>query len=447
MKNQTRWSKEQREAIVRAVNEGVETKKIAKDNNTTPGAIRGLCRRMGVSLVLVHSPASLVHTTLDEDRGHVREKLRQKEHVEVRKKYLELVEERELDDRVVELFRSTLGEAYGSKFKIEVRPFRKEFNGTSVDEEAMLIISDTHVGKIVIANETNGFGLYNPLRFLAKLQHLERTVTGILQERNNCPFGNPIRRLHIALLGDLVDGMLNHSEEIPGHTYVSQQVHLCSLALFQTIARLALQIDEVVIYGVPGNHGRWPNQRKMPTTGRFSNLDTITLEWLQSLFDVSPIKNVRFKLGRSPHQIIDILGTRICCSHGDELHGGDKAMGVPVHAIARQINSMTQRLAARNEPVPRYYIVGDKHKRIELPTARGSFMVNGAWPGVDGYSLAAGFSETLPEQLFFGIHPRFGKSWSYNLNISDDMVPEAKLDDLDFRLPESVREDIMKFEQ
>jgi len=447
MKKQMRWSKEQREAIVKAIKDGIDTAKVAGLYKTTPGAIRGLCRRMGVSLISIRPPTSLVHTTLDEDRGHVREKLRQKEHVEVRKKYLELVEERELDDRVVELFRSTLSEAYGSKFKISLEPFKKEFRGNSTPEEAVLVISDTHVGKIVEPGETNDFGLYNPLRYLAKLQHLEQTVTGILQERNACPVGNPIHKLHIMLLGDLVDGMLNHAEEIPSHTYVSQQVHLAALSLFQSIARMASGVDEVLVYGLGGNHARWPNQKKPPTTGRFSNLDTIVLEWLQSLFDVSPIKNVKCRFERSFHQIIDILGTRICCSHGDGLKGGDKAMGVPIHAIAREINSMTQRLAARGDKIPDLFICGDKHKKIELPTARGSFMINGAFPGTDGYSLAAGFSETRPEQIFFGIHPTFGRSWSYNLNIGDDLVGRGqKLKDLNFQLPDLVQEDMEEFE-
>lgn len=442
------WTEKDKQNVARLVGEGKSTEQIAKHYKKTPGSVRGICRRLGIALEkrlpkVLHSVAS---STVDQDRERTRAKLQAEEHQAAVKKYHQVLREQELDDRVVEIFQTSIDEAYGTSFNISVRPYQKVYRGESVEEDAVLVISDTHVGKLVEPNETNGFGLYNPLRYLAKLEHLENIVSHILQERNGCKLSNPIRHLHVMLLGDLVDGMLNHAEEIPGHTYVSQQVHLAAVSLFQTIARLAQIVDRVSVYGIGGNHARWPNQKKPPTTGRFSNLDTIVLEWLQSLFDVSPVKNVSFRLERSLHQIIDIQGTRLCVSHGDHLKGGDKAMGVPIHAIAREINSMTQRLAARGQQVPRYYIVADKHKRIELPTARGSFMVNGAFPGTDGYSLSGGFSETLPEQLFFGLHPRIGKSWSYNLNVGDDMVPVRKLKDLNFQLPTLVKEDVAKFE-
>lgn len=448
----TTWNDAEKAQIRALVAEGKDSIYIGNAFHRTPGAVRSLAKRMGLSFASrtkkqeKEAKKSIADSTSAEDRLAARQRLREEEHRQVRKKYEEVLRDQTLDDMVIDIFRDELGKAYGEKFTINIRPTKQKLNSASVAEEAVLVISDTHVGKLVEPNETNGFGLYNPLRFLAKLQHLENTVAHIIEEKNKCPIGNPVQKLHVMLLGDLVDGMLNHAEEIPGHTYVSQQVHLAALAFFQTISRLALVVDEVAVYGVGGNHARWPNQKKPPTTGRFSNLDTIVLEWLQSLFCVSPVKNVTFRLERSLHQIIDILGTRICVSHGDHLRGGDKAMGVPIHAIAREINSMTQRLAARMQPVPRYYIVADKHKRIELPTARGSFMVNGAFPGTDGYSISGGFSETLPEQLFFGLHPRIGKSWSYNLNVGDEMVPAAKLSELSYCLPESVQNDLAKFE-
>ena len=441
----TKWSPTDKKLVKELIREGKSTKEIAILLKTTPGAIRALCLRMGIRLDVRPLHSALTKNTVDEDRDRIRQKVQEAEHKAVQKKYLEVLEQQHLDDRVVDLFDQSIKEVYGDKFTINLKPFKKEFRGTSTPEEAVLVISDTHVGKIVKPEETSGFGFYNPLRYLAKLEHLEKTVCHIIQERNACPVGNPIHKLHIMLLGDLVDGMLNHSEEIPSHTYVTQQIHLATLSLFQSIGRMAQCVDEVVLYGCPGNHGRHANQRKMPTSGRFSNLDTVVLEWLQSLFAIAPIKNVSCRFERSLHQIIDILGIRICCTHGDELKGADRAMGIPVHAIARQINSMTQRLAARGEPVPRYYLCGDKHRRIELPTARGSFMINGSFVGQDGYSLAAGFSETLPEQLFFGIHPTYAKTWSYNLNVGDQMVPVRRLQELNFQFPESVMDDLAQF--
>ena len=133
-------------------------------------------------------------------------------------------------------------------------------------------------------------------------------------------------------------------------------------------------------------------------------------------------------------------------------------MGVPSHAIGREINATTQRYAARlatalqdgsikkldqvrGQLPPDYYIVGDKHRHMSLSTSRGRYMVNGAFYDGDGYAITENFPPGRPFQLFFGVHPKIGKSWSYELML--DLAPS--LDALPYQLPERMREKLAKY--
>ena len=277
-------------------------------------------------------------------------------------------------------------------------------------EVALLVISDTHVGKRITRDTTMGMGFYNPEVFLWRLAHLEKQVVHLIRDELRAP----ISEIYVALLGDLVEGCLEHAQEKADRDLVAEQCLFAGTAFYQFIRNLSAFRPVKVVGAAVGNHGRWPTQKKMPTENRFSNFDWITMGMVEGLARET-LKDVKFVMHRSPFWIDDINGWQFMFGHGDHLRGGDKAMGVPAHSIARQINAMTQRSAARGLRPPDYYIVGDKHRPIQLPTATGRFMVNGAWFEDDGYALTQNFSPARPHQIFFGVHPKIGKSWSYDV--------------------------------
>lgn len=290
-------------------------------------------------------------------------------------------------------------------------------------ESAILAISDSHVGKIINPENTLGFGNYSPEIFLRVLWTLEKRVTQLLTQEWN----RTLRRLHIVFLGDLVDGALDHSSEKASRDLVAEQCLFAAIAFHQFIRRLSAIVDVSVIGAAVGNHGRLPNQKKTPTDGRHSNFDWIVMGMIQALLEGC---DVPMLMHRNPFWVEDIEGWRFHFGHGDHLRGGDKAMGVPAHAIGRQINATTQRYAARGERPPDYYIVGDKHRPLLLPTATGRFLINGSFFEGDSYALISNFPPVKPHQLLFGVHPKEGRSWSYDVNLAD---PEP---DHPYRIPE-----------
>lgn len=306
----------------------------------------------------------------------------------------------------------------------------------SQGEDAMLVISDPHVGKKIKPKHTLGFGFYNPRIFLDRLHHLESTVVKLLREN----VANPVRRLHVVFLGDLVEGGLDHAEEIPSRAYIADQVLLANTAFAQFLARLSTVLP-VSVRGVVGNHGRWQNQRKPPTGGRWSNFDFIVMGTVEQLCTAMGLTNVTFELVEAAFDVFDIGKWRFKIGHGDYLKGGDKAMGVPAHAIGRDLAATTARYAARGDRPPDFYVVGDKHRHMSLQTPLGRYMVNGAWFGDDEYAQSANFTPGRPHQMFFGVHPEQGRSWSYDLWL--DAAPPCKAPP--YALPSRLHAHVMEF--
>ena len=113
------------------------------------------------------------------------------------------------------------------------------------------------------------------------------------------------------------------------------------------------------------------------------------------------------------------------------LRGGDKMLGIPNHAIGRNVGTNSQLFLRANQPLPNYYLYGHLHRPITLPHANGEIIVNGAFPGVDGYSLTEAFNSSHPIQKFFLVHPKFGRSACYDPRLDFPPAGEPyKLDSL-----------------
>ena len=385
------------------------------------------------------APSALGETS-DHDVAAARFRRQQSDAAEAIKRHKKLTDRVAHEQQIVDSFGEVLQANFGHRFSINIPPAprAKLTKPKRTPEEAVLVISDSHIGKIVKPSQTLGFGNYNTKIFLDRLYFLEKTVTRLIQHNVH----NPVERINVLLLGDLVEGMLGHGSEIPMRELIAPQVLIASLAFYQFIARLS-RVAPVTVRGLGGNHSRFPGiqAKKCPTENRFSNFDYIALGQIEQLIQVSGIDRVKMILEENPFQVFDIQGWRFKIGHGDHLKGGDKAMGVPAHSIGREINATTQRYAARGQRPPDYYLVGDKHRHMSLQTATGRWMCNGAFFSDCGYSMTENFTPGKPFQTFFGMHPEIGKSWSYELTL--DRAPSVPLQ---YDFPSHLRNRILAHE-
>jgi hypothetical protein len=359
----------------------------------------------GVSL-----PAkTLADTTVEEDLEASRARILLEEARISKRKYQEVLTERALEDRLVDVFRERL-QAFLPSARTPEPAFHPVVRMGRRPESAALLISDTHVGQVVSSTQTNGFGNYCPRVYCERLQYLQEKVLEVLAQHSA-----GIDELHVFLLGDIVHGGLNHGAEREDNCVIADQFQLATWTLHQFLCALAFRVPSIQVHTVVGNHGRWPGQHKMPTKNRFSNLDHLVYSALQLSLKVHGLTNIHLHLNDAPRQVVEIKGSRFLAAHGDHLRGGDRQFGVPIHSMTRDVNATVQRYAAAEDRPVDYFLVGDKHRSMSLPLARGEYIVNGSMVGVDEFAMS--FSPGEAMQLLFGVDEKERKTWSYAIKV------------------------------
>lgn len=278
-------------------------------------------------------------------------------------------------------------------------------------ESYVLLLSDTHVGQEVSAEQTLGFGHYNLDVFLDRLAFLEQSVASYVEHHTT----SPVDRLVVVMLGDMIHGALEHANEADQVVVLADQWLIAAHAIAQFCRNLASLVPVLEGYGVVGNHARWGTQRKPPTVNRYSNLDWFVYQAVRML--TRDVPNIRWHLDRQPYAVFEVQGWVFHAGHGDHLKGGDRAMGIPAHALARQVNTQTQLFVRGQMRPPAFYLFGDKHRGMQLPHGLGEAIFNGAFPGVDNYTFMNNFSPAEPMQQLIRIHPKYGRTALYSLKL------------------------------
>lgn len=342
----------------------------------------------------------------DEDKARVKEEFWKGQHAILSKKYERALKEQAAVDRLVAVARELAPKSYSPSPLI-----RRMTAGKGKPQSAVLFLSDTHVGQVIEPSQTGGFGHYDFEVFLSRLKFYEEAVTSILRDHTT----TEITELVIAMGGDMLHGALNHAAEASQQYTLFSQWFGAGHAFAQFIRNLAALVPCIKVQCTVGNHTRWQNQHKMPTDNRYSNLDSFVYAYTEAL--TRDILNVRWFMDRQPFSLFEVQGFLFHLSHGDQLRGGDRALGIPNHAVGRMVSANAQLYGKTEKPSPHYYLVGHLHREIVIPHARGSVIVNGGFPGVDGYGLSNSFSPVDPKQVFFLVHPRYGKTATYDIEL------------------------------
>jgi hypothetical protein len=254
---------------------------------------------------------------------------------------------------------------------------------------------------------------------LARLKFYEDAIVSILQDHTT----TEIPEIVLVINGDMIDGQLNHGAEAGQHNTVFSQFYGAGHAIAQFIRAVAAHAPKMRVYNTAGNHPRWSNQHKMPTTNRFSNMDIVLSAFLEAL--TRDISNVEWHLDQQPFARFQVFDFVLQALHGDTLRGGDKAMGVPSHSVGRLISATTSLCEKNGEAAPHFYLVGHLHRSIILPTAKGSVIVGGGFVGLDGFGLSQNFTPVAPSQTMFFMHPRYGKTATYEIALGAAVVSDT----------------------
>jgi len=272
------------------------------------------------------------------------------------------------------------------------------------EEEAVLLLSDVHVGQLTTLEATNGVYQHNLEVFRKQVGKLWKAIQSIVNiERPSVGW----RRLHVFMLGDMVEGD-NLREGMRIEAVATQQVMELLAELRNLFVGLLGLFEEIRVVGVPGNHGRITRRPGIGGSGVLSpvqNLDWLAYRFLQA--SLSDQERITWEFPQAMFAQVEVMGHRFVLEHGGSLRGGAfGAFGsIPYYACDRAMASLIGVLEER----PDYYCVGHVHRSAILSApGKGMILINGAWPATSEWALTERKLYTRPCQWMLSVHPKQG---------------------------------------
>jgi hypothetical protein len=267
--------------------------------------------------------------------------------------------------------------------------------------------ADWHFGEKVDPEQVMGLNAYDPEIAARRVFQFEKHVlTGL----DIIGRAHPIPRLRILFLGDMVSGAI-HQELAESNAFnlYEQWAGVC-LLMAQFILRLAPHYEEVVVEGVPGNHGR--TTQKPASKNRYVNWDYLAYQTVSLMVANQP--NVRCNFPSSIFTLTDIEGHSTLLYHGDAIKSW---AGIPFYGVSRMMAKLTELLQSVGKTFE-YAALGHFHTDADMPRAGGKVMLTPSLIGGNEYSIGTLFTSDQSSQGMYFMHPEHGRTWQLDSDLS-----------------------------
>ena len=188
--------------------------------------------------------------------------------------------------------------------------YSKHIFDTEENNEAVLMISDTHIG-MTVDNELNVYNKDICIKRFHKL--IDSTVA-------NCRRNN-VSTLNLILGGDIIEGIINLSGRIQQNEDVVKQVFTACELITEVIVELSKYVKQLNVWSVNGNHARMSKDVKESLDGE--SFESIMYEYIklkvECLSNKIDLSNVTLNENKYPDlAIINInnCNKTVAASHG-----------------------------------------------------------------------------------------------------------------------------------
>ncbi len=266
-------------------------------------------------------------------------------------------------------------------------------------EDMGIVISDWHLCKVTPD--------YNIDIAKARVDYLTQSIMKIIS------LHQPIRKLWVFDAGDTIQGEnpfqgskigeASHSAEEQIHDYAIPILSRMMLSLNQGV-------PDIEYFTVRSNHGKYGKEANPKT-----NWQTMMCRSLKaSLVNQGHITvNVPDKF----YQLVNIKGFRFFMVHGHQVNA---SQGIPLFALRRKMQEW-------------YALVGGFHygygghfhtKAADSVNSVADYTLAPPLVTGDEWALEIIGRASIPKQLCFGIHSKYGRSFSYELQTDDKYLPK-----------------------
>jgi len=362
-------------------------KRIADQIGCTEGQVRTILSKYKKgTLDLIVS----AETTLAEDLKLQKYK---KEINTYRKKYLDVLQKvEELEEQLT--FSKQL-----ENIKEVLVPTKFEVPSKEPGEAvAVVLAGDWHIDEVVDGSAIGGVNEFNLgiARTRAK-KFFEYTVRLLRM----CKSESKINTLVLGALGDFITGWI-HEEFLSSNSMTPPEAIVELFELLSGGIKFLLDegdIENLIFVGVCGNHSRITKKNQSKNSPKKS-FEWPVYNYLAKWFANSEYKErIKFKLPTGYFNYLTILNKAVRFHHGDGIRyaGGTGGVHIPLRRAIAQWNK------ARHVDLD---ILGHWHTR----EPSRDYVINGSLIGFNEYAERIKADFEPPQQSFFIIHPKFGKT-------------------------------------
>lgn len=288
--------------------------------------------------------------------------------------------------------------------------------GPGEPQEMVVYISDAHYGEVVDPAQAMGLE-YDPDIARSRLQYIAMKVVRWAQLRRT---SYPIKKLTVAVLGDMLSGNIHEELEITNAMVMVDQVVEMAEELTAFLATVAAYFPEVECIIVPGNH---PRTKKKPSAkNRYDSWEYLMGKMVQAQVAAGfyhlpeEMGNVTVKVPRDIIYIHEVAGHRIAMYHGDGIKSNSFA-GLPFYGMKQQETAL-QKLC-RDLGIPPVDRIAMGHFHQHMSWYHAGIMVNGSIKGGDEFSLSRYMSFHKPMQVIEEYHPKHGLTCTDYIDLSN----------------------------
>lgn len=285
-----------------------------------------------------------------------------------------------------------LHEKIPSATPISIRIDKK--SGTS-ESTAVILCSDLHYEETVDPNAIDGLNEYNPAIAEERFgKFIKNSIKLVDMSRSTAK----IDKLVLWLGGDFITGYI-HEEFMETNAMSPIEA---SIKIFELLVG---GIDFILEHGgfkqiiVPcnvGNHSRTTKEYRISTAVQ-NNYEHLIFSFLETHYKNDP--RITFQLTMGYFNYLDVYGFQLRFHHGNNVRYGGGIGGLTI--------PLNKAIAMWNQAKPAYLdIMGHWHQRMSSK----NFVVNGSIIGYNAYALSIKASFERPQQTFFLMHERWGKT-------------------------------------
>lgn len=305
----------------------------------------------------------------------------------------ELIKNSVIEDVVISKYEDRLNSGLfidGNK-GIKIQPY----TSTTKNKEAVLMLSDFHLGETIEGIEVHFINEYNSQIMVQRLDRIFYYFVHYCKKYN-------ITKVNILLLGDLLSGC--HHSELQKTNEMDDVSCMFFLQeyLMNKLIEIEKEFTEIKVEILVGNHSRIPEGKPEYKKSAIMNYEYILAKQLKLAFDLIQKDNkqpkIKININQSLFNVINVADRKFLITHGHILSNGSNSFaGIPYYGLSMTASKLDGAFKQFESLQFDDILMGHLHCTSKVKTPIGNLYINGSVIGVGEFALykmkVTGFSE------------------------------------------------------